>query len=719
MKSARKARVRLYPAGHQINFETLEPRLLLASDIRVVSNDHGLTLISRADVAHVEVIGADDGGVTITPLDAETTINGSSEPLSIAGGFQDLTINLWADDVRLELSGVSVPDNLQIRAGRAHDIILLDSVHVEGKADIQTWKGGVTLDIVDSVFDKSLFVGSTDGDDSVRLVSTTVARHLQVSTGTGADEIRLSASTVGKNTDLITGQDDDHICLVDSVFARLDARLDGGEDRLDATGSSAVMATIDGGQDHDIFGRDETNQIERLKLNRVEELTDELCDELQLPDFELFINPSDPLLFSAQGSNGTLIEYFGTKTDTGLAISLETIIVTNAQGDATIIKVDANGRPTTIFAATGETFLLEWLTETRVLATVISSDGSLQVNTVIDFAAPAGITSTAHLPSQPSSTARGGAHIAHGTHVGAVITPLHGLAPAGVAATSQSIVTVTHCEDMPVEDAVARILVQPDSGDSFIVPAPHIGNGQYAAAIPTKDVSAGETAESICESVLSVLSGCFLIEPIPPQAITQICIGLGAAVDFALGGPTGEGAAIFAACEVGLLAYQAACKINPAPDAPGAPGLLDVICENIQAIVDRAVGDEYLLTPIVNIPGQGAFTAPAQSALVSGPFPDFSVEAGGQVEIASFVTVPADPAPFEPYVATVTITCAMPNTTVNISIVGTDGYTDSIVCTISGDDVCTLTVPGAEAGVFDVVTVSVLDGPTRTIGLVF
>jgi hypothetical protein len=111
--------------------------------------------------------------------------------------------------------------------------------------------------------------------------------------------------------------------------------------------------------------------------------------------------------------------------------------------------------------------------------------------------------------------------------------------------------------------------------------------------------------------------------------------------------------------------------------------------------------------------GSGA-TAPS-----SGPFPTFNVNAGNKVEIVSFVTNPADPAPFQSYVATAQIHCAPPDTQVTISIVGTDGFTSSSTAIIQGDANATLFVPGAEEGVVDTVTVRVRNGPTRQIVLVF
>jgi hypothetical protein len=146
---------------------------------------------------------------------------------------------------------------------------------------------------------------------------------------------------------------------------------------------------------------------------------------------------------------------------------------------------------------------------------------------------------------------------------------------------------------------------------------------------------------------------------------------------------------------------------------------LDQICGNISEIVDRFAAGELRLIPVVFIPGEGVITGSGATAPSIGPFPTFNISAPNEVEIVSFKTTPADPAPFQNYIAEALIHCAPPNTQVTMSIVGTDGFSDSRTAIIQGDANVTLTVPGAEEGVVDTVTVAIANGPTRRIVLVF
>mmetsp|Transcript_25877 Transcript_25877/g.71238 ORF Transcript_25877/g.71238 Transcript_25877/m.71238 type:complete len:121 (+) Transcript_25877:55-417(+) len=90
--------------------------------------------------------------------------------------------------------------------------------------------------------------------------------------------------------------------------------------------------------------------------------------------------------------------------------------------------------------------------------------------------------------------------------------------------------------------------------------------------------------------------------------------------------------------------------------------------------------------------------------------------------VESVSTSPFDPNPSQSYVFSATVSCVVDDGSVVLSVVGTDGYTDSAFCSPpSGDPyTCTLSVPGAEAGVFDKLTVSIApDGVSKTLNIIF
>jgi hypothetical protein len=103
-----------------------------------------------------------------------------------------------------------------------------------------------------------------------------------------------------------------------------------------------------------------------------------------------------------------------------------------------------------------------------------------------------------------------------------------------------------------------------------------------------------------------------------------------------------------------------------------------------------------------------------------------SIDLGGKASIDNFYLSPSNPGERVDYVAIADVYCIRAGSSVTISIVGTDGYTASDTKDFpSGvlNQRCTLPVPGAEAGVRDVCTITVNnpDGTnvTKTASLVF
>ena len=73
--------------------------------------------------------------------------------------------------------------------------------------------------------------------------------------------------------------------------------------------------------------------------------------------------------------------------------------------------------------------------------------------------------------------------------------------------------------------------------------------------------------------------------------------------------------------------------------------------------------------------------------------------------------VPFDPLPGEDYIVTVAYDCySSPTFSANMSIVGTDGYSDFNICYTG--PICVLRVPGADALVRDDVEIYIQNGQT-------
>jgi hypothetical protein len=132
------------------------------------------------------------------------------------------------------------------------------------------------------------------------------------------------------------------------------------------------------------------------------------------------------------------------------------------------------------------------------------------------------------------------------------------------------------------------------------------------------------------------------------------------------------------------------------------------------------------LTPYAHaIPNNAVGESLQVSAAGQGPW-SLSVDMEIATTIRALDLSPSHPAEGQSYVGTVEVVCIPAGSSVRMSIVGTDGYTDSVLHAVPDTQkvgTFELWVPGAEAGVRDVVTVEILlpegDTLTKTASLVF
>lgn len=194
-----------------------------------------------------------------------------------------------------------------------------------------------------------------------------------------------------------------------------------------------------------------------------------------------------------------------------------------------------------------------------------------------------------------------------------------------------------------------------------------------------------------------------------PVGAFSLCSAISAGIALTPGAAAAPAA--FSVCETalnGALATCAAYDIAGGGVPPGAPNLFDEACN---ALADGAgfVEDLIFLEEV---------TVRAEAVLPTGDFvsgsstfqpeagqsgPDIVLVGPGLPELVSFEAIPFDPVECQSYTAFANVICETDSTVVQMSISGTDGYQDSVVCSGS----CQLAVPGAGAGVVDTITVTI------------
>jgi len=452
--------------------------------------------------------------------------------------------------------------------------------------------------------------------------------------------------------------------------------------------------------------------------------------------FKIPVNAADPLLLRAIATDGQIIDFVGTRDATGVPLSLNLIEIRppSDDGSANPLRylLDSDHRPVRIHNSDGTQFDFTWITATQVALAVLTPDGQTQVNTFVDLSlapsAPGSSSIASPIPSGAiavvptggstftSNTApRGGQRVIlqHGGSPSAAA--VNGIAAMTVASSSVNV-QVDGCGGLPTDgDVYVKVL---DTQGVFLgqYPATRVSQGNYVAGLPSGLAPTLNPGE-ICGTLATVLGAtCDWLIDIP-GAPQYLCAALTIAV-----AATGVGAVvageIAAACEAVTGGLELYCKTLNTSGAPGSPSLADVLCES--EALDRTFTADVLLVPIVIALPTNIVGSPLR-APGNGPFPDLLVDLGIHTTIRSLTLNPANPVAQQSYVATADIFCLPFGTVVTLSIIGTDGYTDSVSTTINTTQesgTFTLSVPGAaNAGIRDVDTVTVVlpDGEQLTL----
>jgi hypothetical protein len=220
--------------------------------------------------------------------------------------------------------------------------------------------------------------------------------------------------------------------------------------------------------------------------------------------------------------------------------------------------------------------------------------------------------------------------------------------------------------------------------------------------MPTPGATA-QGFENVCSAVQTGVENlCTAAEAVLPSACLALAV-------------TPETVEFVPPCLVIAEKLKIACEVNGGGLPPGAPSIFDGFCQVVTNVIDLAAGTTVTLSPIAEIPGVGTLAGPIVTAPIGGPYPTIlSIAFPGNVTIQSFTTDPVNPPAGVGYTATAVIKCAPANTVVNLSIVGTDGFTESVSCTVEGNSLCAMFVPGAAPGVVDTLTAQIPGGPTAT-----
>jgi hypothetical protein len=436
----------------------------------------------------------------------------------------------------------------------------------------------------------------------------------------------------------------------------------------------------------------------------------------------VYSNATDPELAKVVTTEGDEFHFFGTRTLAGEPVSVDAIRYTQLDGQEHHLMLNPGLGITGFQAANGVRFDFDPLGGGRYLVKAALGDGSTEVQFVFDPVGPVTVA-----PAEPL----GGQVSQRHEPVRGTIRPLGSSACKSIPLVfdeSSGIVRVQieRCGETPADDfpwVRLHVRDQGNSTDLGTFPMQHMGNGLYQTSIPVGQ-EVWSTWQSDCIEMAELLGySCTAIDGLGPAGQILLCPQLSAAL-----AASGIGAAItpqfFVACEALMAAQEVLCMTLNYGNNSG-PSLAEMLCGLIPE--DRSFSSMLELTPYIH-----AFPADIMGNTIQveadqvGTF-TIGFDIGSQPGISSLTLDPAAPPAGVDYLASSIVYCITPGTVVTMSVVGTDGYTDSwteMVDESYPQAICRLSVPGAAAGVQDEVTIRITPSGsypvvTRTSSLVF
>ena len=425
---------------------------------------------------------------------------------------------------------------------------------------------------------------------------------------------------------------------------------------------------------------------------------------------EVCLDVNNPLCAKVTTEDNDVICYYADKDAEGYPTVLREFRAELANGESCSIVYDEKGRPVTMVAPNGGRFYLEWLSDTRAGLTMVDPTTGEQVNTLLDLE-EVDLDEDAGTEAEPEVTR---AAAPERGRLRMEVRPAEA-APVGTRASSRAEITsgtipvrlyLRDCDLLT--DAECYVDVCEGRSTKFIdLLATHkgvrISKGVYEVYI-SKSFGEGSLFLDCAKIVELLETPCNIY-----GAYGWVVAGIGGIL---MRIPTLQ-TEIFGAAVLGIEAVvEMACRYESR-------------CELLTS------SDSYYVTliPRVVSPAGGIWDSniwgdPVYVDLSKGAIADMEVRWGGEPYIASVKLDP--PAPTSDYIATADLRCIPKGSTIELRVVGTDDYDDSVRKTVTDDAknyTVSLIVPEAWGGIKDrcTVTVTTPDGKriTKTASLMF
>ena len=460
--------------------------------------------------------------------------------------------------------------------------------------------------------------------------------------------------------------------------------------------------------------------------------------------YQLHVNPADPVILSAETPEGDLISMLGNKSVNGEPQTIDQFLLEN-EDELTSVFMNNDG---SIESAQGnDGFNIDFIwdeNETTIYTSIVINNGSQQLSIRVNLSEPVGENLTSFMPENIDSNITSKRSLNNdevknwlnsNTPAASKIKVKRQSNSNGESSHASVFVGVQSCNGPESNARVfADVLLgyDQDSGNyehkAKYWGAKSLNPGEYEIQIPTSKASmVGEKIGNVCDKINMILGKvCEFYSK--ANEITQLvsrhdadsvfCFFLGKGLHLAF--PALRLIPVYRFCRNIFKPLKVYCNKADA-DLPGTDiSPVDLICDALPLVdngIDLLKEKDIFFTPTAIIPpgnhvqgtGQvlslqpGVNVIPQRFTIVDND--------QGQLRITNFNVIPFDPFPEEDYIVIVTYNCYSSSTFfANMSIVGTDNYTDYNVCYTG--PTCILHVPGAEALVRDDVLIYIQNNQT-------
>ena len=405
------------------------------------------------------------------------------------------------------------------------------------------------------------------------------------------------------------------------------------------------------------------------------------------------------------------ITYYGYKNQDGTTANIYTIEYSTHDGINNIIDLDENGKPVSISNSVGASLTFEWISETSAVVNAHSQSDNYFISTVVDFASPQQSKLTNSKITRSSTSVRNNdlkVEIKKNKdtwrNISNQLKTRVQYDPDDYFFSCQEVwLWIYQCSSS--YNAKNYIIMKNATNGVTIgklMNPEHMTEGNYRYLLPYSSYPSSATNQELCANIDDALRNL-------EKYLGWIYIDDGAGLTYLLTAlntaaiSTGIGTVPAVIIDAVVFAGAAInCSLQIFNSHGGVSALMQ--WKNSEWYYKEYIISDLILIPVAytqakTVMGEPHRVTPDDNNIL------ITLDMQGDPVIDAFTLNPSHPGQGVSYTATADFHCIPEGSTITLSIVGTDGYSDSITESISESGSAVLYVPGAEAGVYDLCNV--------------